>query len=128
MRGRGRAARGEEGEGMTGIEMIAAERARQIAVEGWTPAHDGEHVRNELVQAAICYAACVLSIGDEIPVWINGQQGRAAPLWPKTWAPSWDKRREHIARGGPVRALAIAGALIAAEIDRLERAAKKGKA
>ena len=29
---------------MTGVELIAAERQRQIEVEGWTPEHDDAHV------------------------------------------------------------------------------------
>lgn len=41
---------------MTGIELIAAERARQINIEGWTSEHDDEHESGELIQAAIRYA------------------------------------------------------------------------
>lgn len=35
---------------------VLAERARQIAVEGWTPDHDDAHAKGELAQAAACYA------------------------------------------------------------------------
>lgn len=41
---------------MTGVEMISAERERQVAVEGWSAEHDAEHAHEELVGAAICYA------------------------------------------------------------------------
>lgn len=41
---------------MTGIELIAAERARQISVEGYTPEHDDELSDSELGFAACYYA------------------------------------------------------------------------
>lgn len=41
---------------MTVLEEIAAERQRQIEVEGWTPNHDDEHDRGEMANAAACYA------------------------------------------------------------------------
>ena len=79
---------------LTGAEQIAAERKRQIEEEGWTAGHDAAHDNGELWRAAICYAS-----------------GRSDG-WP--WAPRWYKP-------GPdrVRSLVKAGALIAAEIDRL---------
>lgn len=40
---------------MSGIELIAAERDRQINVEGWTADHDGQHTEGELALAAIAY-------------------------------------------------------------------------
>ncbi len=41
----------------TGIELITAERKRQIEKEGWTPEHDAEHTDGSLALAAVCYAA-----------------------------------------------------------------------
>lgn len=90
----------------TGIELIAKERQRQIEVEGWTAEHDKDHDAEELLDAAICYAKAG-SEGedvDKIP-----QHNR----WPwdrEWWKPSEDR----------VRNLTKAGALIAAEIDRLQ--------
>lgn len=87
-----------------GAELIAAERRRQIDEEGWTPEHDAEHVANELVVAAMAYADAALMPG--IPV------QDPSDYWPwhlDWWKPSAD----------PVRNLVKAGALIAAEIDRL---------
>jgi hypothetical protein len=100
---------------MTGVELIAAERHRQIEVEGWTPAHDDEHGRGQLSCAGACYAR--LASNQET------YQTRAIPdprplTWPwsaKWWKPSAD----------PIRNLVKAGALIAAEIDRLQRKALK---
>lgn len=39
---------------MTGIELIAKERQRQIEQEGWTAEHDSQHTAGELLQCA-CY-------------------------------------------------------------------------
>ncbi|WP_084299832.1 hypothetical protein [Microvirgula aerodenitrificans] len=86
---------------------VLAERQRQVSAEGWTPEHDDVHSHGELAQAAACYA-------------INAhQQERLKQLmgpagWP--WDYSWWKP------GLPRRDLVKAGALILAEIERLDRA------
>jgi len=93
---------------MNGAEMIAAERQRQIEVEGWTPEHDDEHDNGELIAASICYAR----IGCPYP----SIRDSTSPLWPwdaKWWKPAF--------RHDKIRNLVKAGALIAAEIDRLQR-------
>jgi hypothetical protein len=89
---------------MTGAELIAAERQRQIEVECWAADHDDRYVCRELVLAAQCYAsASGVSVADaHIP-----------DAWP--WAGKWWKPKD------PISNLARAGALIAAEIDRLQR-------
>ena len=86
---------------MTGVDMIAAERLRQVVVEGWTAEHDDQHGAGELVSAAECYL-------------INGHVHMPAESWP--WDGSWWKPSDD-----PIRNLVKAGALIAAEIDRLQR-------
>ena len=113
---------------MTGAEMIVAERKRQIEAEGWDAEHDDdEHAHEELVGAAICYAVNKGDVHDGRVVtgygqWVGGYFGStrdlhmSAPvLWP--WSDELDKRVKH----DRIRSLAIAGALIAAEIDRLQR-------
>lgn len=125
----------------TGVELIAAERQRQIKVEGWTPEHDGTHERCEIVKAAICYAAESTAVVSHI-FEQRGPCACGAPVFrdPWPWADEWDKRIKHrngIGEGrtsaeviahhmhhGRIRCLEIAGALIAAEIDRLNRAAE----
>lgn len=108
---------------MTGIEMIAAERQRQVEVEGWTAEHDAQHDRNELVDAAICYlyAAEATQHSPNNVTFKGGYRvGEGVPNdWP--WAPQWWKPSDD-----PVRNLVKAGALLAAELDRMtaERAAK----
>lgn len=94
---------------MTGAERIAAERQRQIEVEGWTADHDAEHTDGELRYAAAWYARRAM----------KGSHPMTNPVpdgWP--WDPSWWKPS-----ADPIRNLEKAGALIAAEIDRLEREA-----
>ena len=109
----------------TGIELISEDRARQINEEGWLPEHDAEHSEGELAMAACCYAA-------PTRIYIKKDVANGYLLtdpWP--WTEEWDKRqREH---GGNVlanpdnqvkelrvRNLVKAGALIAAEIDRIQ--------
>lgn len=100
-----------------GIELIAAERQRQIEAEGWTPEHDAEHDNAALAWAAVCYAAPEPVYRVEIGQGSGGGGSRdqirlnAYEPWPALW------RRPECDR---VRALVKAGALIAAEIDRLQ--------
>lgn len=110
---------------MTGAEMIAAERQRQIDAEGWTPEHDDEHTGDELAWAAVCYSAPEVVFRKNEEQQITGGYGgdpqdvtnRVTFDDPWPWDEDWDKRQEH----DRLRQLAIAGALIAAEIDRLKR-------
>lgn len=88
----------------TGVDLIAAERRRQVEQEGWTPEHDDQHGPGILASVAAFYCA----------------PGRAKDLlekfFPLTWNILWAKRK-----GFPTptrRDLEKAGALIAAEIDR----------
>lgn len=104
---------------LNGVEMIMSERARQVDIKGFDEAHDDEHSGAELALAAICYAApvpifvmeeCGSTYSFENPwPWDGGQP----PAHPKDY-PN-DYRDERIAQ------LTKAGALIAAEIDRLLR-------
>lgn len=103
---------------MNGIESIAAERQRQIEEEGWTPEHDDEHVNGEIAKAAICYAwAGSLSSQDRDSFKDPGGWFCTTVLrWYWSWENAWWKPKDR--RSDLVRA----GALIAAEIDRLDRA------
>jgi hypothetical protein len=94
----------------TGVEIIAEERQRHSKVEGWTPENDDAYVFNQLANAAIAYAT---------PPEQRGGGGVIVPeCWPwdfNWWKPTPENR---------VKELAKAGALIAAEIDRLQRKEK----
>ena len=90
---------------------VLAERRRQVEAEGWKPDHDDAYRHGQLAGAAACYALT------------SAQHWQAShvidQLWP--WDASWwkpsDKRRD----------LIKAGALILAEIERLDRAESKQK-
>lgn len=102
---------------MTGAELIAQERQRQIEVEGWTPEHDDEHKDGALLSAAICYA---------IAAGVRGGTGVVLTMPPMTWV--WPFDREWWKPGGSlIRMLVKTGALLAAEIDRLQRAEAASK-
>ncbi|MBF9252456.1 hypothetical protein I2I11_04050 [Pontibacter sp. 172403-2] len=99
-----------------GIELIAEERQRQLEKEAWTPDHDSNHNCEELVHAAKCYATAAIanSYSKRNITYTGYRPGEEAPnAWPwekRWWKPSAD----------PIRNLVKAGALIAAEIDRLQ--------
>lgn len=95
----------------TGIELIAEERQRQIEVEGWTKDHDKKHDSGQLSAAAAAYAFAPF-MKDEIR---DGYRTPPAPMWPQYWLAKWWKPCPQ----DRVRELQKAGALIAAEIDRL---------
>lgn len=81
---------------MSVIEEIAAERRRQIEVEGNSTEQDDAYTMDELVRAATSY--------------LKGFP-EAWPWSPKWWKPK-DRRRD----------LIRAAALIVAEVERLDRA------
>ena len=90
---------------MTGAELISKERERQINQEGWTLEHDDEHVDDELRDAAYCYL-----YAEENDIVASNGRPFSWPWDMESWKPT-DK----------VRNLIKAGALIAAEIDRIQR-------
>jgi hypothetical protein len=114
---------------MTGAEMIAAERARQVDSEGYLPEHDDQHAGNELAWAATCYAAPDTVVRVAVQRDSHGVSGAVG--WDEPWPTEYV---ENYIRGNPgrmpwrrpqvdrVTELVKAGALIAAEIDRLKRA------
>lgn len=77
--------------------QILIERRRQIGEKGYDPIHDDHHKYGELLMGALSY---MCSPGDQ--------------LWP------WDPASFHQS-SDPVRNLVKAGALVAAEGDRLMR-------
>ncbi|PHS22234.1 MAG: hypothetical protein COA84_13835 [Robiginitomaculum sp.] len=99
---------------MNGIELILQERQRQIDVEGWSAEHDDAHNDGSLIDAAMAYLRNVN--GYKISRWVDFLRQRThVPNWPETWARGWYKPESAI------RDLVKSGALIAAEIDRLQR-------
>jgi len=100
---------------------IVAERRRQIEVEGWNVSHDDGHGAGELARAGAVYA--LSSVTSAVPL-APSQSIRGAIAWLWPWAAGWFKPSID-----PRRDLVKAGALILAEIDRLDRIeAKKAAA
>lgn len=99
---------------------IVAERERQVTAEGYSPDHDASHPAGELAVAGAFYALGVAR-GDgplvDPGVLHHDPEGpdldRAFWRWP--WEGQWWKPKT------PERDLIRAGALIAAELDRLRR-------
>jgi hypothetical protein len=104
-----------------GATRIVDERKRQIEKEGWTPEHDDQHGESELALAAVCYAAPEpLYVHRSFNV--NGSDHHFVDPWPEEWGDIWDKRpAKKPTDAQRIRMLEKAGALIAAEIDRLLR-------
>lgn len=91
----------------TGIELITEERTRQISHEGWSAAHDQQHHRGEMIDAALSYMHAAINVG-------HPSNAKPPVAWP--WGAEWWKPSDD-----PVRNLVKAAALIGAEIDRLQR-------
>lgn len=103
----------------SGLELIALERKRQIEILGFDLDHDDEHAVHELAWAAAAYT----------------MPSPFIDIFPRSWAKQYDKRprlpgedlssADALIEAGKtnerIRALVKAGALIAAEIDRLKR-------
>lgn len=89
---------------MTGVELIAQERHRQISEEGWTAEHDRQHCDGSLAIVGAWYA---------LP-----PDNRDGLPWP--WSPASCKPDPN-----RIKELVKAGALIAAEIDRLNGGGKQ---
>ena len=98
----------------TGIEMIAAERQRQVEGEGFDAAHDDLHYQGELALAACYYAFPETHVIEDYGVKLE-----VTPdfFFPEEWNQDWAGKEKDTR----IRQLVKAGALIAAEIDRLVR-------
>lgn len=102
----------------SGVELIAEERKRQIEEEGYNLAYDKKHGNGEMGMAAAAYAVPnsvlinpTVAEDDSTDI-VYGS--RFTSLWPweaRDWKPTPKDR---------IKELVKAGALIAAEIDRLQ--------
>ncbi len=82
---------------------VIAERFRQQSVEGWTPEHDDQYGKSQLLWASSCYLLNTIQPFNRIPMdW----------PWDSSWWKPTNSRRD----------LVKAGALILAEIERIDRA------
>lgn len=102
----------------TGAYLIAEERERQIEALGYTPERDQHYGTGQIARAALCYAMpeALRNRPGHKRIEKNGQY--VPNEWPfalEYWKPSPNDR---------IRELQKAGALIAAEIDRLQYSEK----
>lgn len=93
----------------TGIELIAEERIRQVSELGWTPEHDDTHK-----DGALAFNAAILAV-EHLGVEIEPVDGVDI-----AWFELEVKKKKTT-----IEWLTIAGALLAAEIDRIQRAHDK---
>lgn len=95
------------------LDDIAAERQRQINVECWTPGHDDQHYDGSLARAAAAYALSGSLKSDYARSSLkNCTFSILSMIWPASW---------RFNPTSPRRDLVKAGALIVAEIERLDR-------
>ncbi len=114
---------------MGALEDVSAERRRQVEAEGWTFEHDDTHADGALAAAAACYAwagsqSKIINqtrIRDALTSYFGSDVGQLIQrMWP--WDPIWWKPKED-RRANLIKA----GALILAELERLDRAAPAGE-
>jgi hypothetical protein len=94
------------------LQSVCDERAREINEEGYTRAHDDEHVNGQLATAAISYVGYALRLLAEPPQYFSIEHLIDVAPWPIR--AKLDQRD----------CLVKAAALIVAEIERLDRAAQ----
>jgi len=98
-----------------GVTAILQERVRQITVEGFKSSNDDRYESGELCDAALSYTrAAARQLRGENITYIRTMVNSGDIPWP--WEDAWWKPSED-----PQRNLEKAGALLAAEWDRLER-------
>lgn len=100
---------------------VMGERARQLFVEGYAPERDDSYTRNELALAAAAYLVNGTA-ANVVKTIVTGDEYRNIPsCWPRDWNP------EHFKPTNRRRDLVKAGALILAEIERIDRAAGRSE-
>lgn len=106
---------------MKAIDLIKAERTRQINVEGFTESHDDRHVSGEIGDAAICYASAASKMArGESLAYVKECVSAMDRGFPWPWEEEWWNPSST-----QIKNLVKAGALIVAEIERLQRAEQK---
>jgi len=105
---------------MTGIELVAKERERHEG-KGYIAEFDDLLTSGQLAKAAACHAVFEIE-GDDTFVVDGLGTGPGIPDDAYPWEPELDSRDHH----SRIENLVVAGALICAEIDRLQRIAISG--
>lgn len=108
-------------EELPGLALIKSERERQMRKiikdgEGWSLEHDDEHISRELARAALSYVGHYVARG-----WVFDHQDGKKTYREEEPSEHWPWDDSYWNPQDPMRDLVKAGALIAAEIDRLLR-------
>jgi hypothetical protein len=93
---------------VSGIELVAEERRRQIFEEGFDTRHDAQHTSGELLDAGLGYVRAAINVG-------HPAMQKPPQEWPweaTMWKPNHQDRVPNLVK---------AAALFVAEIDRLQR-------
>lgn len=101
---------------VSGVELLAVERHRQKHAKGYDDVHDAGHAPGEILSAAIAYAIFARWQVREHVGWTRAQVDE---IILENWWP-WDEREWKPVEDKPIHNLVKAGALVAAEIDRLQ--------
>lgn len=78
------------------IDLIEAERQRQISVEGWTPEHDDQHTDGSLLTAAVIYWQHAAR--PDIPLQFDSDGRPIGWPWERRWWKPKGKLRRNIER------------------------------
>lgn len=118
----------------TGIELIAEEVKQVSLMNKWNYENDEDYGHGELAAAAACYAANSILKDRKDKQFVRFQvkekitEEYGFPVYSETdyvdgwpWADEYDNRSKH----NSLKSLIVAGALIAAEIDRLQNQSKQ---
>lgn len=100
---------------MTGIERISKERAEHFSKHGWTLEHDMEHERG----GSLAHLAGELTHGEAAKIGLPWGECEGVHE-------HLEDAAENIMRKPRIERLVVAGALIAAEIDRLSAVVETG--
>ena len=107
----------------TGIELIAAERQEQIEKHGRSLEHDDQHDEGNLIRAAVICAS--YSVLYEKFIYANGIRFDKVEMdhWelPVVYEGNVLQPNHLCSNKKRIHQLKVAGALIAAEIDRIQR-------
>jgi hypothetical protein len=97
---------------MDAIDHFRRERQNQVLNHMYDDKHDAAHDKGELVSAALCYATAAKQLVAGFPLSLVEKVPSSWPFQAETWRPT------QVARTN----LRKAGALLAAEWDRLDKA------
>ena len=101
-------------------QRVISERKRQIEIEGYTPLQDDFWTSGQLAMAASCYATPYI-YRYLSSYWDSLHHIERCHLWPEDFFPEMYKPEKNNSSEARIRVLEKSGALILAEMERLQR-------